>query len=80
MLPRISGVQMSYKWNKETVEGVRKVYWDRLWHVLYTYQGKATYDRVPVREAKEVLKRMASWRKYKPPKVTQPCRCMYLDH
>jgi hypothetical protein len=40
---------MSYK-NHEII-GVRKMKWDMLWHVLYTVNGKITWDRVSKAEA-----------------------------
>jgi hypothetical protein len=44
----------------DKVEGIRKVKWDGLWHVMYEYEltSKQTYDRVDKRTAMRVLKMM----------------------
>jgi len=47
---------MSYKYAE--VEGIRKVKWDELWHVLYTWGGRETWDRVTRQEAMKVLQKM----------------------
>jgi hypothetical protein len=48
---------MSYKYvKKEAIEGIRKVRWDELWHVLYNQGFRRTYDRVTKKEAMSVLK------------------------
>ena len=55
---------MSYRYAKtEDIEGVRKVKWDGLWHVLYKWGGKDTYDRVGKRTAMSVLKKIEKHRK-----------------
>lgn len=61
---------MSYKYHKENVDGVCKVKWDGLWHVLYSsgtlpYHMDVknhTYDRVTEKEARFVLKMISKWR------------------
>jgi len=50
---------MSWEYHKEKIEGVRKVVWDGLWHVLYA----KTYDRVPKKVAMYVLRNVHKWRK-----------------
>ena len=47
---------MSYKYAE--VEGIRKVKWDELWHVLYRWGGRDTWDRVTKKTAMQVLKKM----------------------
>lgn len=62
---------MSYKYHKENIEGVRKVVWDGLWHVMYSKGSlpyhmdviNQTYDRVTKQEAMRVLKMLPKWRK-----------------
>ena len=50
---------MSYKYVEvEDIEGVRKVKWDGLWHVMYKWWGKDTYDRVSEKKAMQILKEM----------------------
>jgi len=52
---------MSYKYvDKKNIEGVRKVRWDGLWHVLYQWGNRHTYDRVDKRTAMQVLKSILS--------------------
>jgi hypothetical protein len=47
---------MSHKYVKsEDVIGIRKVKWDELWHILYKYMGKDTYDRVDKKTALELI-------------------------
>ncbi len=53
---------MSWEYHKPNIEGVRKVKWDGLWHILYTIGGKETYDRVDRRTAMKVLKNIHKWR------------------
>lgn len=49
---------MSYKdVDMDRVEGIRKVKWDGLWHILYS-SGKDTYDRVDKKTAMSVLKKI----------------------
>ena len=45
-----------YKYHK--VIAVRKVRWDMLWHVVYMFGKKETYDRVPEAEALAVSRNM----------------------
>ena len=40
-----------------TFEGIRKVRWDMLWHILYTSSGKDTWDRVTKPVALSTLRR-----------------------
>ena len=40
---------MSYKHREVT--GIRKMRWDKLWHILYLLDGQETYDRVSKEEA-----------------------------
>lgn len=48
---------MSWKYHKSDVEGIRKMKWDALWHVMYkTRDGKETWDRVDKKTAMYVLK------------------------
>ena len=50
---------MSYKnVDMKEIEGVRKVRWDELWHVLYQYGKRHTFDRVDRKEAMSVLKKI----------------------
>ena len=35
-----------YPYQTHEVTAVRKVKWDRLWHVMYKSRGKETWDRV----------------------------------
>ena len=42
------------------IEGVRKVRWDALWHVMYTVAGKPTWDRVTKDEAMKVLEKVSN--------------------
>ena len=49
---------MSWKYCKENVEGVKKVRWDGLWHVMYKWHGQDAYDRVDKATAMRVLKMM----------------------
>lgn len=47
---------MSYKYAE--IEGIRKVKWDELWHVLYKWGNRDTWDRVTKKTAMQVLKKM----------------------
>lgn len=50
---------MSYKYAEaKDIEGVRKVRWDALWHVLYRWGNRDTWDRVSRKEAMSVLKKI----------------------
>ncbi len=50
---------MSYKYTElKNVEGIRKVKWDGLWHVMYKWGKRDTYDRVDRKEAMRVLRRL----------------------
>lgn len=42
----------------EDIEGVRKVKWDSLWHVLYRWGGRDTWDRVNKATAMRVLEKI----------------------
>jgi hypothetical protein len=42
----------------ENVEGVRKVKWDGLWHVMYKWGKKDTWDRVSKKSAMYILKQI----------------------
>ena len=55
---------MSYE-NVElkNIEGVRKVRWDALWHVLYKVNGKETWDRVEKSGAMKVLEKLENAKK-----------------
>lgn len=56
---------MSYQYTEiENVEGVRKVKWDELWHILYRWGKKDTYDRVDKQEAMQVLEKIEKARKH----------------
>jgi len=51
---------MSYKYiNPVNIEGIRKVKWDELWHVIYKSNDKETYDRVGRKTAFRILKQIA---------------------
>lgn len=56
---------MSWEDHKSRIEGIRKVRWDALWHVLYRIprgdDSIATYDRVDEATAKKVLKNLSKW-------------------
>lgn len=52
---------MSFRDFRETVEGVRKVKWDGLWHVLYRIGKRDTYDRVTKSVAMSVMRNMHKW-------------------
>ena len=41
-------------YNNGKVIAVRKVRWDELWHVVYLFGERETYDRVPREEALRV--------------------------
>lgn len=48
---------MSYKYvDPKNIEGIRKVRWDEMWHVLYRSGKQKTYDRVDKKTALRVLK------------------------
>ena len=49
----------------EKLEGVRKVIWDGLWHILYWKGKDLTYDRAPKEVAMYVLRNMQKWRNIK---------------
>ena len=43
----------------ENVEGIRKVKWDGLWHIMYYLKrGKETYDRVDEKTAMKALRKI----------------------
>ena len=42
----------------ENVEGVRKVKWDMLWHVMFKWGGKENYDRVDKKTAMSILRKL----------------------
>ncbi len=42
----------------ENAEGIRKVKWDGLWHVMYKWGEKDDYDRVDQRTAMSILRRL----------------------
>jgi len=42
----------------EDVEGIRKVKWDALWHVMYKWGKRETYDRVSRKSAMYILKQL----------------------
>jgi len=50
---------MSYKSvpTKE-IEGIRKVRWDGLWHVMYENKSGKTYDRVDKTTAMNILRQL----------------------
>jgi hypothetical protein len=42
---------------KRKLEGIRKVKWDTMWHILYKdSKGEITWDRVSIEEALSHLK------------------------
>jgi len=47
---------MGYKHYKDKIVGIRKMKWDKLWHILYTIEEKITWDRVTIEEALSVIK------------------------
>ena len=50
---------MSYKYvPPEDIEGIRKVRWDGLWHVMYENKSGKTWDRVDKRTAMNVLRQL----------------------
>ena len=56
---------MSYKDHIENIEGVRKVVWDDLWHIMYDGNGAiepVIYDRITRKEAMYILKMLPKWR------------------
>ena len=55
---------MSWKYHKKNIEGVRKVKWDDLWHILYSMSGKDTWDRVDKKTAMYVVSNMNKWRTF----------------
>lgn len=56
---------MSWKDYKNRVEGVRRVRWDALWHIIYRVpkgdDSRETYDRVSKKVAMYVIKNMGKW-------------------
>jgi hypothetical protein len=53
---------MSWRDNKKNIEGVRKVKWDELWHVMYrTNLLGETWDRVDKKTAMYVLKMLPKY-------------------
>jgi len=51
---------MSYHYvETKDIIGIRKVRWDMLWHVLYNWGGRETWDRVDRKEAMRVLKKIS---------------------
>jgi len=52
---------MSWRDNKENIEGVRKVKWDELWHVMYRVSNRDTWDRVHKKTAMYVLKMLPKY-------------------
>ena len=50
---------MSYQYAETVnIEGIRKVKWDELWHILYKFGGKDTYDRVDKKTAMSALRKI----------------------
>jgi len=56
---------MSWEYHKKNIEGIRKVRWDGLWHVMYRIpQGddsRETYDRIDKSTAMRILKNIKKW-------------------
>lgn len=57
---------MGWENHKTAIEGIRKVKWDALWHVLYSIGAKSTWDRVDKKTAMYVSRNMHKWGKVKP--------------
>ena len=53
---------MSWKYHKDSLEGVRKVNWDGLWHIIYKKGDRETWDRVDKKTAMYVVDNMSKWR------------------
>lgn len=47
----------------ENIEGIRKVKWDALWHVMYRWGSRDTWDRVTKQTAMRVMKRVEKARR-----------------
>ena len=60
---------MSYKFWPEQIEGIRKVKWDELWHIIYKEGKSDNYDRVSKKEAMQVLRKVERCRKENKPCV-----------
>jgi hypothetical protein len=58
---------MSWEHHKQHVYGVRKVRWDKFWHVMYrvgvtdTNCGRETFDRVNRKTATRILRMIPKW-------------------
>ncbi len=49
---------MSYKDTDNEIVEVRKVPWDGLWHVVYMFGKRLTWDRVTRNDALHVIEKM----------------------
>jgi len=47
---------MSYKYG--LIVGIRKMVWDEMWHVLYKWGNRTTWDRVSKKVALKVEREM----------------------